>query len=47
MKYYEKRKHLFIKISVAIVVGLALFFALCDCSPKATHNEVTVTFQKD
>ena len=47
MKYYEKRKHLLIKVSAGIVIALALFFALCDCSPKTTSQEVTITFQRD
>lgn len=46
MKYYEKRKHLITKILIGLIVILALFFALCDCTPKSTTQEIVVTFNK-
>ena len=47
MKYYEKRRHLVTKIIVVAIVGIALFFALCDCTPKATQQQVTITYEKE
>ena len=47
MKYYERRKHLITKIVIALIIGIALFFALCDCAPKTTSQQVTLTFGKE
>ena len=47
MKYYEKRRHLITKIVVIAIIGVALFFALCDCAPKTTSQQVTITYTKE
>ncbi len=48
MAFYEKKhKHLITKIIIIILVGFALFFALCDCTPKATSQQVVITYEKE
>ena len=47
MKYYEKRKHLITKILIALIIATALFFALCDCAPKTTSQQITITFGQE
>jgi len=46
MKYYEKRKHIITKLLLVTLIGLAIFFALCDCAPKPQTQEVTVVFER-
>ena len=47
MKYYEKRKHLITKIALGFVVAVALFFALCDCTPKTQTQETVIAFERE
>ena len=47
MKYAEKRKHLISKILVAIIIAVALFFAVCDCTPKSKEVQTTVVFERN
>ena len=46
MKYYEKRKYLAVKIIVLILILIALFFALCDCTPSQREERLSITYER-
>ena len=46
MKYYEKRKHLITKIVLVVILGIIVFFAVCDCTPKSQLQEKEITFER-
>ncbi len=46
MKYYQKRKHWILKIVILVIIGVATLFAICDCSPSAKDQEVTITYER-
>ena len=46
MKYYEKRKHLITKLLICLILGIFIFFAVCDCAPKSQPNQVTIVYER-
>jgi len=47
MKTHEKQKHLISKILIGLIVVIALFFTVCDCTPKQQPQETVVIFERN
>ena len=47
MKYAEKRKHLITKVLILALIGVAVLFAVCDCTPKPQERQVSISFERN
>ena len=46
MKYAQKRNNWILKILILIIIGIAILFAVCDCTPSPKDQEITIVYER-